>query len=811
MDVTGLATRLLAAFNADTKDGFLRVDETELASIVAEQRDVPEGVIREIAAMMNDVGGDVVLGRDDCSRIRRLLGRDADYFLEALAGAGLKPRGLSLFDPAVSKKMAHTLEKSRAAYRETQKKMPARVRYFDEEKKRAEEAREKEVEALADKISKKLGGFIEISDRRERWRLAYIYEEPKGRQVIDELLSAEQSQLARFLVQRLNISITVSQLRNLISAPGWSRNPIDSLVSVCKPPYEAISGLARLSLRDRRLLIAKASLSGEGLVRIATFAEKVTSLKWPALTPPSDPEEYLEISKLLSAEPLRSLIAEDHHHKLAAQLKKLFGKTSVEWKDFLAILEVAPDGVSPEQISGACELHEMLASQRPFDARDLALYLKSGSVKDLGASVERIKEPRFQALIKELQAQSVGFEITAQNIVALAALSDRTVESLTGHLRRKDIEVRNWADFETFVRVCEDLDFCSFLSAISDLWKKTATTDSIEGIRAMQRIPHIELVEDENFRTFYRRVIGSFAPDASPSASQLATILEFYAGRTEEECESIFSPAMTNFFNEVRRDFRLSEIDPSMLPAMLDVMPSYPRIKELLRKIRISGGDAIRGTGVLPSIAGVPVNIKDLALLANVSGNAELESFLTDRQGLLGLARKSVTLDAFELNNMRRINSLDLMRVVLIRRSLENLDTLREMERLMRTDFQDGKGETGGTVGIGSDGGLLFDAHRSLGERDDRMVRFASPMPRGIADFHFHARKADDPKLAGPSDLDWSNAKKTGRINMLASYVRVGGQTYVKVQLYFSRTDGRSSEYERRWVITLATLKPPTS
>lgn len=167
---------------------------------------------------------------------------------------------------------------------------------------------------------------------------------------------------------------------------------------------------------------------------------------------------------------------------------------------------------------------------------------------------------------------------------------------------------------------------------------------------------------------------------------------------------------------------------------------------------------------------GKKISSNDISLLTTVSRTPGLKELLFDRKKLIAEAGKiydEKSLERTERNfdskkvyterpSLGDMDSISLLRLVLLKRALEDPGVLGKLGEIISRDMQDTTTEYGGEV-LWNGTGLYFNnvdsTARFDGAYNNALTRL---LEGGFMSFHLHALVPDESKFAGPSGDPWA-------------------------------------------------------
>lgn len=612
---------------------------------------------------------------------------------------------------------------------------------------------------------------------------------------------------------------------------------------------EDVKSLALLQRSpDSRELFEIANLIGDGGLELAGTigamgyprGDVLTALRLKArLYPDVAVGSRLDLEALTSPDFSR-LIASNEARAVHAAFKRRLGNTPFQLNEFVSMLRrnAGPFFINGDNASACHETLAELSTSEHGSTLDLDLCIESGAQglqnlnSPLGSQI--LAALRKMARIEATSLQDFGGHIDTELLDALRYIERHPAVSkmrlghdatqrlmmhpnhlleLARDLRRPEIasafemlaqagavSAATMSDIERVSWLAEDPSKVRLIIKLSELMGQalsSAETDrmhrnggqtgfSIEGTFG-------GLLHDSSFGEFCRRVRQDYFENRPLSMDDIKTLAGLFP-----KARVFYGENFKRLLAMVRTDQRITHPDLDMLGQLLQVAES------------INFRDIDR---LLP-LMGRRISSNDLPLVAAISKSQELQELLRDRRRLLAEAAEIYTLPEIartggvsissgytERPPLSDLDSMSLLRLVVLHRALKEKRTLAEIGAIVARDIQDKRTEYGGQILLGN-GTLHFNNVRSTSESDGSYSNsLSSLLNGGLMSFHLHALTENEPGYAGPSGNpqtaafgDWSVARSFRRTDVvLTTLGPVEGSTnelWINVDMYYVNDKG---------------------
>ena len=288
---------------------------------------------------------------------------------------------------------------------------------------------------------------------------------------------------------------------------------------------------------------------------------------------------------------------------------------------------------------------------------------------------------------------------------------------------------------------------------------------------------------NEKFPEFYKRITEKFyGGDKNITAvieiTELFSVLE----KTPEKIKLLFSDDFQKAHSFIKKEFNITNLHYSTLLPILQISKDFDarKYKDIIEEL---------------NEIGEKVTANDLILISEILKDQDFKELLFDRDDLeeslehtydskeysrlhidqvvslqtaaknskpeskkkrLILKSKKLKEEYSERPPLVELSNLQLLRLYLFQKSMQDPDFIKEMGRIVSEDIENKSTEYGGTISF-ENKKIGFNSVKSHSEFNgaymNRKYRF---LINGIATFHLHALEKDNSKFSGPSG--WLNA-----------------------------------------------------
>lgn len=281
-----------------------------------------------------------------------------------------------------------------------------------------------------------------------------------------------------------------------------------------------------------------------------------------------------------------------------------------------------------------------------------------------------------------------------------------------------------------------------------------------------------EMLINPDFIDFYKKTTDAFY-DGVSTVNILSKTMYLYSqvNGKPDDIKLLFSQDCKNCLKYIKKKFALNDMDPAMLVPILKMAKDFDekKIDEIIEALgeKISVNDlyliieCLKNPELKELLFNKDAMIKELASMYNLPESKRMridEAAAMERrikeggdkvqiEGKIREIKASYT-ERPPLNDLPKIQ---LLRLVLLKRALDNPSFTDKVGAIVSADFKDKGSEYGGIIDIGANGALRIEAvdssSTSNGAYENDLYYY---LAQGIARFHCHA--VDDSELyTGPS------------------------------------------------------------
>lgn len=446
-----------------------------------------------------------------------------------------------------------------------------------------------------------------------------------------------------------------------------------------------------------------------------------------------------------------------------------------------ACLELGPTGLSRLLSEKGRTTFARLQAVTPhcrFDFLNLVHY-RDALDRGFAAFVERAEETNLLGRI--LRRAHNSLPMTFNRLVEarpelLRRLAEPTVQRyLTDIARAKNVRLQGIEELSILLEHADAPGTAKAIAGAAELVGESLTAaDLLLLRRTLADGPRRALLGDPEFARFATALRDELFVPKQITVEDLVVLLQSVGqGDAKARMAAIASSVREESFRDlvgiVHRDMQIKSLSANVMFPLIDLAATYDAgaVQAICERL----GSRMRAT--------------DMPLLAAVTPDPALRELLLDRPALLDAARAIEArpplfrrlLDGFvpergytERPPLEQLDSLALLRIVLIDRALRDEKVLRQIGAIAARDIADTSTEYGGAV-LMREGRIVFNNVESLSVQDGA---FHSPLSGflagGLMTFHLHALAEDTSDYAGPSGKrtdrtgggDWGCARHFG-------------------------------------------------
>lgn len=398
-------------------------------------------------------------------------------------------------------------------------------------------------------------------------------------------------------------------------------------------------------------------------------------------------------------------------------------------------------------------ISELLKTAYKITPEETSFFLPDSS--DVDESLKKLSSKEFQefyAWNRDTFLKNAiidGEKATATTILSISNKIDdfKEFKQIGTALRKMGYGISSWDEFEVIQKLIltdknlfqtiNNPSFQSFSRKISDqFYGHALTLDKIEHLRDLfhetNRIPKgTEILNSQTFQDVISFLRTEFDV-TSLNPSTLPGLLRIADGFNPGKVSSVVNMMKANKESLSANDFILIA-DIARTPDLLALYKDRPKLIKEASEIYLR--DA-KPRGSLDEVTSL--NSKKSYL--SEAGKKKIDEEIQDRKA-------SYT----ERPSLETISNLQLLRLVLLNRSLKSESIKAELGKILNSDIKDKKTEYGGIIGV-RNGKVSIESIRSISEFDGSYENTKyNYFNGGMASFHLHALEKDTTKYSGPS------------------------------------------------------------
>jgi hypothetical protein len=322
------------------------------------------------------------------------------------------------------------------------------------------------------------------------------------------------------------------------------------------------------------------------------------------------------------------------------------------------------------------------------------------------------------------------------------------------------------------------------------------TSQDLQGIQlSLHNKTFVETILNPKFVEFCVQIRQRFFAGNQISLKSLEMLVEIFP-----DASILLGKGCARIIDMLHKDFHFSTITDDMIPPLIG----------LAKSLDLDAIDSLR------TELGQHLVAHDIFLLDIVARTPDLRALLLDRQRLLADAEEIYASSSLQRANLDVVipdyterpplldlDSLALMRLVILKRALADQTVLTEIGRVVARDISDTSTEYGGQI-LWRDTGAYFNSVRSTsidnGSYGNTINKFLNG---GLMSFHLHALSSNESAFAGPSGDplnpqhggDWGfvrTSRITDVVITTTGYSDIEQTSLqINVDMYYIDTEGR--------------------